>query len=76
MKREEAVEWLRQVSGTVYHNPSEPEGPNAWVAVVRAPAVRGRRGKLILAFGKSLEQAASHAESQYQELWSDSAVLH
>ena len=69
MKQQQALCWLKQVDGTVFHNKKEPEGDNAWVAVVRTPSAPGRAGKIIMAFGETLETAAIAAESEWDKIW-------
>lgn len=69
MNPDEALCWLRQVKGQLYRNRQHASGKQAWVAVVRAPQPGGRRGKLIIALGESMEEATSAAESQWQRLW-------
>ena len=66
-----ALHWLQQVEGTVYRNKRDPDGENAWIAVVRTPSAPGKAGKIILAFGESLKRAAAAAEQQWQEIWGD-----
>jgi len=72
----EALHWLRQVEGTVYHNRNDADGENAWVAVVRTPAANGKTGKIILAFGESIQEAAGAAEQEWNTLWSSMSVVH
>ena len=69
MSSEEALTWLRQVDGQLYRNNRHPSGREAWVAVVRAPERPGRRGKLIISIGGSVEGAAQGAASQWAALW-------
>lgn len=76
MSEDEAREWIRQVRGSLYHNGQDPEGENAWVALVRAPAAAGRAGKLILAFGPTLTHAAEAAECEWQRLWQGFGPTH
>ena len=71
-----ARRWLKQVDGTVYHNPNEMDGDNAWVAVVQTPPANGRLGKLILAFGESVQEAAGAAEAEWNTLWSTISLEH
>jgi len=73
---QDALRWLKQVDGTVYHNRNDADGDNAWVAVVRTPAANGRTGKIILAFGESIQEAAGAAESEWNALWSSLSVQH
>lgn len=76
MNRNEAIDWLKQVQGTVYRNPREHEVEHAWVAMVRTPPAAGRSGKIILAFGDTLEGAAHAAEAQWQQIWSRISRTH
>ena len=73
---QDALRWLKQVDGTVYHNRNDADGENAWVAVVRTPAANGRTGKIILAFGESIQEAAGAAESEWNTLWSNMSAQH
>jgi hypothetical protein len=68
---EQAVSWLQQVGGALYHTPNTEEGRTAWVAVVRTPWTGARRGKLIIALGRTLQEAAAAAEDQWQKCWQD-----
>ena len=68
MNQDQALRWLQQVDGSIFHN-SETESENAWVAVVRTPAHSGRTGKIILAFGDTLSAAAEAAEQEWETLW-------
>jgi hypothetical protein len=69
MTPEDAMSWLRQVKGQLYRNNRHPSGTRAWVAVVRTPRNGARHGKLIIALGSSMEEAASAAQYQWQEVW-------
>lgn len=71
-----ALRWLRQVDGTVYHNRNGADGENAWVAVVRTPSANGKVGKIILAFGESIQEAAGAAEEEWNALWSRISAEH
>ena len=73
---QDALRWLKQVDGTVYHNRNNADGENTWVAVVRTPAGNGTTGKIILAFGETIQEAASAAESEWNVLWSSLSVQH
>lgn len=64
-----ALRWLKQVDATVYHNRNQADDENAFVAVVETPAANGRVGKIILAFGESIHEAANAAETQWNSLW-------
>ena len=76
MSHEEAIEWLREVDGQLYRNNRHPSGREAWVAVVRTPRGEGRRGKLIVAIGGSMEEAASAAAGQWQAVWKSFGPSH
>ena len=76
MTREEALCWLEQVGGTIFHNPKKPDTESAWVAVVRTPRSGSRAGKIIMAFGETLECAAIAAEDQWQEIWGGLSSQH
>ncbi len=69
MTEQEALRWLRQVDGAVYHNRHDGDEDNTWVAVVRTPPAPGNLGKIIMAFGPSVEEAACAAEEQWQQEW-------
>jgi hypothetical protein len=69
MTPEEALGWLRQVKGQLYRNNRHPSGLQAWVAVVRTPRHGKHNGKLIIALGSSMEEAAAAAENQWREVW-------
>ncbi|MCP4038714.1 MAG: hypothetical protein GY944_00300 [bacterium] len=73
---QDALRWLKQVDGTVYHNRNQADGDNAWVAVVRTPPAHGKAGKLILAFGESIQEAAGAAEEEWNALWSSISARH
>ena len=69
MTQEQAIHWLQQVGGELYHSRHAEPGRTAWVAVVRTPRTGAQRGKLIIALGSSMQEAASAAEDQWQKLW-------
>jgi len=69
MTQEQALSWLQQVGGELYHSPRSAPGRTAWVAVVRTPWTGARRGKLIIALGSTMQEAAAAAEDQWQKLW-------
>jgi len=69
VETEEAIAWLRDVEGRLYRSGPDASGRTAWVAVVRTPGRAGARGKLIIALGETLEDAAASAEEQWQKLW-------
>ena len=76
MGTEEALAWLREVEGRLYRSGPDPGGRTAWVAVVRTPGAPGRRGKLIVALGESLEEAADTALVQWERLWRALGPVH
>ncbi len=76
MGTEEAMAWLREVEGRLYRSGPDASGRVAWVAVVRTPGQPGARGKLIIALGDTLEDAAASAEEQWQKLWRALGPLH
>lgn len=69
MTRVEASSWLEQVRGQSLRNPNDPDGTKSWVVIVRAPGVGPQTGKLIVAFGASLEEATAAAEERWDEIW-------
>jgi hypothetical protein len=74
---DQALSWLQQVGGALYHSRNAEPANTAWVAVVRTPATGADRGKLIIALGSTMQEAASAAEDQWQRLWRDSrSALH
>ena len=76
MSSEEAIAWLRQVDGQLYRNQRHPSGREAWVAVVRTPRAAGRRGKLIVALGGTMEEAANAAAGQWEAVWQSYGAAH
>ena len=76
MNADEALSWLRAVRGQLYRNRNLPSGRSAWVAVVRTPGSDGRNGKVIIALGGSMEEAASAAEGQWQAIWGGLSRTH
>jgi len=76
MDPENALSWLRQVEGQLYRNNRHPSGKQTWVAVVRTPRNGRRNGKLIIALGSSMEEAASAAEGQWQSLFPRGRASH
>jgi hypothetical protein len=75
MTPEQALSWLQQVGGSLYHSRNAEPGHTAWVAVVSAPRSFGRRGKLIIALGSTMQEAAVAAEGQWQKLWQETSRL-
>ncbi len=76
MTREQAVAWMQQVNGRLYHTPKRTEKPGAWVAVVQVPAAGTRSSGLIIALGGSPTEATRAAEQQWQTQWDDLSTLH
>ena len=70
MTQEEAVEWLTEVDGQLYKSSLVVNKPESWVAVVRTPRNGTENAKLIIALGKTLQDATAAAESQWREQWS------
>jgi hypothetical protein len=73
---EEALLWLREVEGRLYRSGPDAGGRSAWVAVVRTPGAPGQRGKLIVALGDTLEEAAGAALAHWQRLWRALGSVH
>lgn len=71
MTQREALDWLQEVEGQLYRNNRHTSGRDAWVAVVRTPRDVGRRGKIIVALGGSMEEATTAAAHQWQTLCCD-----
>ena len=76
MTPEQAVHWLREVDGELYRTRPGRSGREAWVAVVRAPRSDVPAGKLIVALGETLQEAASAAASQWREVFREIGPLH
>ena len=76
MSSQESLGWLRQVKGQLYRNKRHPSGIQAWVAVVRTPRNGARNGKLIIALGSSMEEAAATAKGQWHEIWHGMSQTH
>ena len=76
MGTEEALRWLSEVEGSLYRSGPDAGGRSAWVAVVRTPGAPGRRGKLIVALGDTLEEAADTALAHWQRLWRALGPIH
>jgi hypothetical protein len=76
MTPEKALEWLKQVDGVIFHNKEEIDLENTWVAVVRTPAAGPKAGRIILAFGESMEEAAGAAEAQWDQIWTGLSSVH
>jgi hypothetical protein len=76
MTREEALDWIQQVDGTLYQNPGKTDQSDEWVAVIRTPRSMPGRSKVIVATGKTLQQAADAAERQWNKLWQKLGRVH
>ena len=76
MTPEEALGWIKQVNGVIYHNKDEIDADNTWVAVVRTPSAGPKVGRIILAFGESLDAAAGAAEAQWDQIWDGLTSIH
>ena len=69
MTQKEAVEWMTAVDGQLYRSSLVENKPESWVAVVHTPRNGAENAKLIIALGKTLQEAAAAAESQWREQW-------
>ena len=76
MTREEALDWIQQVDGRLYQNPEKADQDDEWVAVVRTTETGRRRGKVIVAAGRTLQQATASAAKQWNELWLELSRVH
>lgn len=76
MTRGEAVTWLRQVDAELYRTAPGKRGHEAWVAVVRTPQVGSQTGKIIIALGETLQEAANSAAVRWREMLWDHGPLH
>lgn len=76
MSRDEAVQWLHEVEGELYRTPRSHAEGTAWVAVVRTPRSGPEPGKLIIALGETLQEAATAAASQWRSVWRTISELH
>jgi hypothetical protein len=76
MTSEKSLGWLRQVKGQLYRNNRHSSGTEAWVAVVRTPRSGSQKGKLIIALGSTMEEAATAAEGQWREVWQGLSQTH
>ena len=76
MGTDEAVAWLRAVEGRLYRSGPDAVGRIAWVAVVGTPGRAGERGKLIIAVGATLAEAATSAEAEWRRHWRGLGPLH
>jgi len=78
MTPEQAVSWLRDVDGELYRTKPGRGGRKAWVAVVRAPRAETSlgAGRLIVALGETLQEAASAAAHQWRDAFREVGPLH
>jgi hypothetical protein len=76
MTRDEALDWIQQVDGRLYQNPRKADQKDEWVAVIRTPQSGPERSRVIVAIGKSLQQATSAAEKEWHQLWEKLSRLH
>jgi hypothetical protein len=76
MTRDEALDWIQQVDGRLYQNPRKANQNDEWVAVIRTPRSGRGRSKVIVASGKTLQQATAVAEAQWNELWEKLSRVH
>ena len=76
MTNSEAMNWLLEVDGRLYHTKKQSEKPDSWVAVVRLPGLGKRTGKLIIALGGNAVEATLAAEEKWKTLWKDLSTMH
>ena len=76
MTFDEALDWIQQVDGKLYQNPEKADHDDEWVAVVRTPGTGNRRGKVIVAACRTLQQATTSAARQWNELWLELGRVH
>ena len=76
MTRDQALEWILQVDAQLFESGSRSDGKQAWVVVVRAEPGAGRRKKLILGFGDSIEEATGIAERCWNEVHPGRETVH
>jgi hypothetical protein len=80
MTPEQAVSWLRDVDGELYRTKPGRGGRKAWVAVVRAPrpgtSASPGAGRLIVALGETLQEAASAAARRWRDAFREVGPLH
>ena len=76
MSADEAIAWLRRVDGELYRTAPGRTGREAWVAVVRTPRASGEAGKMIVALGETLQDAAASAAQQWRAVWRTIGTLH
>ncbi len=76
MTLEEATQWLKQVDGQLYRRPRPGHKEDMWIAVVHTPGIGGPHGRLIIALGETLQEAASVAEVRWQQFWDTLPASH
>ena len=80
MTAEEAVSWLRNVDAELYRTKPGRRGREAWVAVVRAPRPsipsETSPGRLIVALGETLQEAASAAAQEWRGAFQSVGTIH
>ncbi len=76
MTLEEATRWLKQVDGRLYRRPRPGEKEDMWVAVVHTPGIGGPHGRLIIALGETVQEAASVAERRWKQFWDGLPTSH
>ena len=76
MTFDEALDWIQQVDGKLFQNPKKANENDEWVAVVRTPGPGHSNGRVIIAAGRTLQQATAAAESQWNDLWEKISRIH
>jgi hypothetical protein len=76
MTQQEAEGWLERVGARVLHHPTKEGSERAWATLVSTPGAAGRRGRIIISFGRSLADAANAAERRWDEIWDDISAIH
>ena len=76
MTFDEALDWIQQVDGTLYQNPMKTDEEDEWIAVVRTPPAVPGRSEVIITSGRTLQQATSAAEQQWNHVWEKLGPIH
>ena len=76
MTFDEALDWIQQVDGTLYQNPMKDDEDDEWIAVVRMPPAVPGRSEVIITSGRTLQQATSAAEQQWNHVWEKLGPIH
>lgn len=76
MTFDEALDWIQQVDGKLYQNPEKTDRDDAWVAVVHTPRTGHQRGRVIVAAGRTLQQATASAARQWDQLFDELGRVH